>query len=82
MISVESDNIREEYEVLLNELKQYNPELLDKSRILAVTKCDLLDAEMLRDLRKDLPEIQTVFISSVAETGLDKMKRMLWNELQ
>ena len=82
MISVESDDIQEEYNILDNELKQYSPEMLDKSRILAITKCDMMDAGMLQELKKDLPDMPTILISSVAETNLDRLKWMLWDELQ
>ncbi len=81
MVPADSKDIRKEYEILLNELAQYNPELLDKTRVLAVTKSDLADDEILHELKKDLPEIPTVFISSHQQTGLDKLKKMLWEEL-
>jgi len=82
MISVESDDIKEEYNILVNELKQYSPEMLDKSRILAITKCDMMDEEMLNELQKDLPDVPNMLISSVAEMNLDRLKRKLWDELQ
>jgi GTPase len=81
MVPVDSVNIKKEYEILLNELKQYNPELLDKSRLLAVTKCDIVDEEQIKKLRKKLPEIPSVFISSVTMYGIPKLKDMLWNLL-
>jgi GTP-binding protein len=81
MIPVDSDDIRREYQILLNELKQYNPELLDKTRILAITKADLADEEIILELKKDLPRIQTVFISSHKKTGLERLKGILWDEL-
>lgn len=81
MVPVDAKDICKEYEILLNELAQYNPELLDKTRILAVTKSDLADKEILDELRKDLPGIPTVFISSHKQTGLEKLKKMLWEEL-
>ncbi|MEI7724129.1 MAG: GTPase ObgE [Bacteroidota bacterium] len=81
MVPADSKDIRKEYNILLNELAQYNPELLDKTRVLAVTKSDLADAEILTELKKDLPEIPTVFISSHQQTGLDKLKNVLWEEL-
>ncbi len=56
--------------------------MLDKSKILAITKCDMMDDEMLQELRKDLPDLPTILISSVAEMNLDRLKRMLWEELQ
>ncbi|MCX6267726.1 MAG: GTPase ObgE [Bacteroidetes bacterium] len=81
MVPVDSRDIRSEYNILLNELAQYNPELLDKTRVLAITKSDLADAEILDELKKDLPELPTVFISSHKQTGLEKLKKMLWEEL-
>jgi GTP-binding protein len=68
--------------VLPNDLTQYNPELLDKKRILAVTKCDLIDDELQEMLSKELPEkIETVFISSVAHKNIDKLKDLIWKAL-
>jgi len=81
MIPSDCNNIKEEYRILLNELKQYNPEMLDKSRLLAITKSDLLDDELKREIEKDLPELPSVFISSVAQKGLQKLKDMIWDEL-
>lgn len=82
MISCESADVNKEYKILLNELKLYNPELLDKRRVLAVTKSDLLDNELLKEMKKELPKkIKTVFISSVAGKGIDELKDVLWNEL-
>ena len=80
-IPVDSNNIRKEYEILVNELKQYNPELLNKSRVLAITKVDLADDEITRELKKDLPDMPFVFISSHKKTGLQKLKGLLWEEL-
>ena len=81
MVPADSKDIRKEYQILLNELAQYNPELLDNTRVLAVTKSDLADEEILDELKKDLPDIPTVFISSHKQTGLEKLKNMLWEEL-
>ena len=82
MVPADTKDIRNEYEVLLNELTQYNPELLDKKRILAVTKCDLIDDELQEMLSKELPEkIETVFISSVAYKNIDKLKDLIWKAL-
>ncbi|MCB0759171.1 MAG: hypothetical protein KDC01_11975, partial [Flavobacteriales bacterium] len=68
--------------VLLNELRQYSPELLDKERILAVTKCDMLDDELAAAVRKELPKgIDHVLISSVANQGLDRLKDMIWTKI-
>jgi GTP-binding protein len=81
MVPADSDDIHKEYKVLLNELKQYNPELLHKERILAITKSDMLDAELMKEMEKDLPKIPHIFISSVAEQGLDRLKDMIWQKL-
>lgn len=82
MIPGDTDNIKKEYDILLNELTTFNPELLDKGRILAITKSDLLDEELMEMLKADLPEgIPTVFISSVTGYGLDKLKDILWEEM-
>ena len=79
MIPSDSNNIIDEYQVLLNELHLYNPELLDKEKMLAITKSDLLDDELKEEIQKELPsKIQTVFISSVAQTGLTKLKDEIW----
>ena len=81
MIPVDAKDIRGEYQILLNELAKYNPELLDKARVLAVTKSDLADEEILGELKKDLPDIPVVFISSHKKTGLAKLKNVLYEEL-
>jgi GTPase len=81
MIPVDCKNILREYEILINELKEYNPELLDKKRILAVTKSDLADAELIREMKKEMPEIPAVYISSQTGTNLQLLKDMLWKEL-
>jgi GTP-binding protein len=82
MVPGDTDDIKREYEVLLNELQKFNPELLDKRRILAVTKCDLLDDELMEMLKTTLPiDLPVVFISSVTGFGLDELKDVLWKEL-
>ena len=82
MVPADSDDIRRDYEVLLGELTQYNPELLDKRRLLAVTKCDMLDEGLLRELRHHLPEgVPSVFISSVSGLNIPQLKDMLWDAL-
>jgi len=82
MIPADSNDIEKEYEVLLNELAEYNPELLDKKRLLAITKSDMLDEVMTEQMKAFLPEnIRTIFISSVAQKGLDELKDLLWKEL-
>ena len=83
MIAADSENIREDYKVLLGELTQYNPELLDKQRILAVTKCDMLDDELIEQMKAELPEdIECLFISSVSGLGIQQLKDKLWQILQ
>jgi GTP-binding protein len=81
MVPADSKDIRKEFDILMKELMQFNPELLDKSRILAITKSDLLDEELIAEIKTDLPEIPYVFISSVANTGLMELKDLIWNEL-
>lgn len=77
-----SRTIKEEYAILLNELESYNPELMHKPRVLAITKSDMLDDELQQEIEKDLPgDIPAVFISSVAQKGLDKLKDLLWKEI-
>lgn len=74
-------SIIQEYEILLNELQQYNPELMQKPRILAVSKSDMLDDELMNEMKQELPPIPTVFISSVAQKGLLELKDMLWKAI-
>ncbi len=82
MVPGDTDNIKQEYEMLLGELSRFNPEMLDKHRVLAVTKCDLLDEELMEMLRQELPDdLQVVFISAVTGMGLDDLKDILWKEL-
>lgn len=79
MIPADSNSIKDDFDILLEELKKYNPELLDKKRILAVTKSDLLDEELREELGKELPEnIESVFISSIIYDGIDQLKDVLW----
>ncbi|MCX6333893.1 MAG: GTPase ObgE [Bacteroidia bacterium] len=78
LVPADSSNIREEYEILLNELKMYNPQLLDKKRVLAISKSDLLDEELMGETRKDLPDVPRVFISSITGLGISTLKDMLW----
>ena len=81
MVPADSNDIRQEYNILLRELEMFNPELLDKSRLLAITKCDLADEEIIRELKKELPDLPCVFISAHKKTGLQKLKGMLWDML-
>jgi len=79
MIAADSSDIVKEYNILLNELKVHNPELLDKERLLAITKSDMLDDELKEEMKKELPDgIEAMFISSVAQQGLDELKDKLW----
>ena len=83
MIPADSDDIRRDYDILLGELTQYNPELLDKQRLLAVTKCDMLDDELIAQMRAHLPEgVPSLFISSVSGLNIQQLKDMLWEALQ
>ena len=82
MVPGDTDDIKHEYEILLNELRQFNPELCDKHRVLAVTKCDLLDDELIEMLRETLPQdLPVVFISAVTGFGLNELKDVLWAEM-
>jgi len=81
MIPSDTVDIKKEYQILLNELEQYNPELLDKKRILAITKCDLVDNELIEMLKVGLPDIPQVFISAVANYNIDKLKDLIWKML-
>ena len=82
MVPADADDINEQYHILLHELEQFNPQLLDKARVLAVTKCDMLDDELTAEIAKTLPiDIPTVFISSVAQQGLTQLKDLLWRAI-
>ena len=82
MVPADSDNIEKEYKILLNELEQFNPELLDKERILAITKSDMLDGELTEEIKKELPKgIECLFISSVAQQGLTELKDKIWQKI-
>jgi GTP-binding protein len=82
MVPGDTDDIRKEYEILLNEVGKFNPELLEKQRVLAVTKNDLLDDELQQMLSEDLPEdLPVIFISAVAQRGLTELKDILWKAL-
>ena len=83
MVAADQDDIREGYEVLLNELTQYNPELLVKDRVLAITKSDMLDDQLKSEIEATLPEdIPHVFISSFTQEGIKQLQDMLWESLQ
>ena len=82
LVPADTDDIQKEYEILLNELKKHNPELLDKDRLLAISKADMLDDELKAEIEKELPKgISTLFISSIAQTGLTELKDELWKML-
>ena len=82
IIPADSDDPRKEYEILLGELRKYNPELLHKQRILALSKCDMLDEQMREEMKEFLPEdIETIFISSLAHMGITELKDLLWKRL-
>ena len=82
LIPADAKDIKAEYEILLNELRKYNPELLDKKRLLAISKIDMLDDELLAELKKEVPqEISCVFISSVAQKGIQELKDLIWKTL-
>jgi GTP-binding protein len=77
-----SRSIKEEYQILLKELQEYNPELIHKPRVLAITKSDMLDSELQEEMSRELPAgISSVFISSVAQKGIDQLKDLLWSEI-
>ena len=84
MISCDSPDIAAEYQVLLGELEQFNPELLDKTRLLAITKADMLDEELEAEMQSSLKEADlppTVFISSVTNKNVQQLKDMIWKAL-
>ena len=82
LIPADSDDIRKEFDILLNELKKHNPELLDKQRLLAISKTDMLDEELQEEIKNELPTgISFVFISSLAQIGLQELKDKLWEML-
>lgn len=82
LIPADSDDINKEYDILLNELRKHNPELLDKDRLLAISKSDMLDEELKNEIKQELPKgVKTLFISSVAQIGLTDLKDELWRLL-
>ncbi len=81
MVPSDSNDIAEEYRILLKELEEYNPELLDKQRLLVITKSDLLDDELTEEIRKELPDISYHFISAVANQGLVSLNDTIWTML-
>jgi GTP-binding protein len=81
MIPIDSQDVMKEYNTLLNELELFNPELMDKRRLLALTKCDIADDEIKRGVKKNLPDVKTIFISSVTGEGITELKDMLWEAI-
>ena len=82
MVPADSDDIAKEYEILLGELQKYNPELLDKDRILAISKSDMLDEELIAEIKEELPtDLPSLFISSVAQQGITELKDLIWKKL-
>lgn len=82
IVPADADNITKEYKILLSELKKYNPELLDKNRILAISKSDLIDEELEEEISKEIPkDVPSIFISSVAQQGLIELKDLIWKKL-
>jgi GTP-binding protein len=87
LISADSDSVAEQYQILLSELERYNPELLDKNRVIAVSKADLLDQELRTELTQELnetlpKEIPFILVSAVAQQGIQELKDLLWSQLQ
>jgi len=82
LVPADSDDIEKEYKILLNELQKYNPELLHKERILAISKSDMLDDELISEIKRGLPKnVETLFISSVAQKGITELKDVIWKRL-
>jgi GTP-binding protein len=82
MIPADAPEIKEQYRILLGELGKYNPELLDKKRILAISKADMLDEELMKEMEQEIPkDIPYVFISSVSQYNLEKLKDLIWQAI-
>jgi GTP-binding protein len=89
LIPADSNNIKNEYKILKKELRLHNPDLMQKHRLIAITKCDMLDAELLKELKKEVPKdknvdgskVEVLFISSVAQLGIEPLKDAIWNAL-
>jgi GTPase len=82
MVPADADDIAKEYKILLGELQKYNPELLDKDRILAISKSDMLDEELIAEIKEELPtDLPSLFISSVAQQGITELKDLIWKKL-
>lgn len=82
LVPADSKDIKKEYEILLNELRKYNPEMLDKKRLLAISKSDMLDEELKTEIKRELPEgIPSLFISSLTNQGIQELKDLIWKNL-
>lgn len=82
LVPADSRDIKTEYDILLNELRKYNPELLDKKRLLAISKSDMLDEELKTEIRRELPtDLPTIFISSITQQGIVELKDLIWKHL-
>lgn len=81
MIPADADDIKKEFDILLGELEKHNPELMDKDRILAISKSDMLDEELMQEIQNELPQIDSIFISSVTGLGIQELKDKLWKVL-
>ncbi len=82
LIPADSPDIKKEYKILQNELKQYNPELLEKNRLVAITKCDMMDEELMDLMKKDLKSLKPIFISAATGLNIQKLKDKLWENIQ
>ncbi len=82
LIPADSKDIKEEYNILLNELKAFNPELLEKDRLIAITKCDMMDEELMKLMKKDLKSLKPLFISAVSGLNIQTLKDQLWDKIK
>jgi GTP-binding protein len=82
LIPADSPDIKKEYKILQNELKQFNPELLEKERVVAITKCDMMDDELMSLMKKDLKSMNPLFISAVTGLNIQKLKDKLWDKIK
>ena len=82
LVPADADDIASEYAILLKELETYNPELLDKDRLLSISKSDMIDDELKKEIKNTLPKgVKTIFFSSVTQQGLIELKDIIWNQL-
>jgi GTP-binding protein len=82
MIPADAPDIKDQYNILLGELEKYNPELLDKRRLLAISKSDMLDDQLIQEMEREIPKgIPYVFISSVSQMNLDRLKDLIWQAI-